>query len=138
MWSQPWHLKHRRKLRSFLFEVPSLDPCVFGPWPPVVVVPVPHPTDALQTGVVCPRPVWPLWELGWPGVLLSIHPLPQPLCLGLFGVLAGLLPSPALVRAAISLASHVPNSVVPSTGSVVMSGLALTLSRASSFSLPAL
>ena len=48
MWSQPWHLKHWRELRSFLFEVPSLDPCVFGPWPPVVVVPVPHLTDVLQ------------------------------------------------------------------------------------------
>ena len=88
--------------------------------------------------IVCPRPVWPLLELGWPGMLLSICPLTQPLCVGLFGVLAGLLPFPALVRAAIDLAIWCPNSIVPSTGSVVMADLALTLSQASSFSLSAL
>ena len=110
MWSQPWHLKHWRKLGSFLFEVASLDPCVFGPWPPVVVVPVPCLTDALWTEVVCPRPVWPLWELGQPGLFLSICSLPQPLCLGLFGALVGWLPCSSLVRAAINLAIWFPNS----------------------------
>ena len=64
MWPQPWHLKLWRKLVSFLFQVPSLDPCMFGPWPLVVVVPMPCLTDALQSGAVCLRPVRPLWELG--------------------------------------------------------------------------
>ena len=138
MWPQPWHLKHWRELGSFLFEVPSLDPCVFGPWPPVVVVPVSWPTEVLQAEAVSPRPVLPLWELGQPGVFLSICPLPWPLCLGLFGVLVGLLPCPALVRAAINLAIWFPNSVVPSTSSVVIADLALTSSWASSYLLSAL
>ena len=65
-----------------------------------------------------------------------VHPsLPQPLCLGIFGALAGLLPCSALVRVAINLAIWCSNSIVPSTGSVVMADLALTLSQASSFSL---
>ena len=111
---------------------------LFCPWSLLVMVPVPWPTEVLQTGAVCPRPVQPIWELGWPGVLLYIHPLPQPLCLELCGALAGLLPYPALVRVTINLAIWCPNSVVPSTGSVVMADLALTLSQASSFSLSAL
>ena len=79
MWPQPWHLKHWRELGSFLFEVPpwlSLDPWAFCPWPPVGVIPVPQPTEVLQAEVVCPRPVWPLWDFGRPGVFLSIHHLP--------------------------------------------------------------
>ena len=121
---------------SFLFEVPpwpSLDPWAFCPWPQVVVVPMPWPTEVLQVETVCPRPVQPLWEFGHPGVFLSDHPLPQPLCLGLFEALLGLLPCPALVRAAIGLATWFPKSVVPLTGSVVTADLALTLSWASSF-----
>ena len=65
---------------------------------------------------------------GRPGVFLSICPLPWPLCLGLFGVLTGLLPCPAHVRVAINMAIWFPNSVVSSTGSVVMADLTLTLS----------
>ena len=61
-----------------------------------------------------------------------------PLCLGLFGALAGLLPCPALIREAINLAIWFPNSIVPSTGAMVMGDLALTLSQASSFLLSAL
>ena len=76
MWPHPWHLKHWRELGSLLFDVPSLDPCVFGPWPPVVVVPMPQPAAVLWAEAVCPRPVQPLWELGKPQVFLSIHPLP--------------------------------------------------------------
>ena len=49
-----------------------------------------------------------------------------------------LLPCPALVRAAINLANRFPNSVVPSTGLVVMADLAFTLSWATSFSLSTL
>ena len=76
--------------------------------------------------------------VGHPGVFLSICPLPWPLCLGLFGALPALLPCPALIRAAISLAIWFPNSVVPSTGSVVTTDLALTLSQASLFLFSAL
>ena len=134
MWPQSWHLKHWRELVSFLFEVLpwlSLDPWAF-PWL-WHVVPVLQPADMLQAEVVCPRPVQSLWEMEQPGVFLSIHPLPQPLCLGLFGALLELLPCPALVRAAISLAIWFPNSVVPLTGLMVTADLALTLSWASLF-----
>ena len=109
MWPQPWHWKHWSELGSFLFEVlpcPSLGPWAFPwPWP---VVPVLWPADMLQVEVVWSRPVWPLWELGWLEVVLSVLPLPWPLCLGLFGVLPGLLSCPALVRAAISLIFGLP------------------------------
>ena len=111
---------------------------MFGPWPLLVVVPVPPLTDALWTEVVCLRPVQSVWELGQPGVLMYICPFLWPLCLGLLGTLVGLLPCPALVRAAINLAIWCPNSIVPSAGSVVMADLAFTLSWASSFSLSAL
>ena len=68
-----------------------------------------------------------------------VHPSP-PIAslLGLFGALAGLLSCPALVRMAINLAIWCPNSIVPSTGSVVMADLALTLSWATLFSLSTL
>ena len=83
MWPQPWHLKHYSELGSFLFEIlpwPSLDPWVFPwLWP---VVPVPWLEDMLWAEMDCPKPVWPLCELGQLGVFLSILPLPQPLCLG--------------------------------------------------------
>ena len=113
-----------------------LSPWLFCPWSLLVVVSVPWLVDMPQPVTVCPRPVWPLWELGWPGVLLSIHPLPWTLCLGLFGHWLGCYP--ALVRVAINLAIWCPNSVVLSPGSVVMAALALTLSQASLFSLSAL
>ena len=45
--------------------------------------------EELQMGVVGPRPVQPLWELEQTGMFMSVHPLPQPLCLGLMGALAG-------------------------------------------------
>ena len=61
--------------------------------------------------------------------------LPWPLSLGLLWALAGLLPCPALVRAAISLAICCPNSVTLSPESVATAALALTLSWISSFSL---
>ena len=126
---------------SLLLAVPSclsLATGLFCPWSLLIAVPVPKPADVLQPMVVCPRLVWPLWELGQPGVLLSICPLPWHLCLGPFGALAGLLPCPTLVRVAISLAIWCPNSMVPSPGSVVMAALDLTLSQVSSFYLSAL
>ena len=139
MWPKPWHLKHWGELGSFLFEMlpcPSMDPWAFPwLWP---VVPVPWPADTLWTEAVCPRPVWPLWELGQLGAFLSLCPLPWPLNLGPFGVLPGLLLCPTLVRAAISLAIWFPSSVAPSTGLVVTADLAHTLSWASSFLLSTL
>ena len=65
-------------------------------------------------------------------------PSPPMASLGLFGALAGLLPCPALVRVAISLAICCPNYVVPSPESVVTAALALTLSQISLFSLSVL
>ena len=133
MWPQPWHQKHWSELGSFLFEMlpwPSLGPWAFPwIWP---VVPVLWPADTLWAETVCPRPVWPLWELGWLEVVLSILPLPWPLCLGLFGALLGLFPCPAFVRAAISLAIWFPSLEAPLTGSVITANLAFTLSQASS------
>ena len=58
MWPQPKQLKHWRELGSFLFEVPpwlSLDPWAFCPWPAVVGVPMPWPTEVLQVEAVCPQ-----------------------------------------------------------------------------------
>ena len=98
-----------------------------------MVTPVPWPEGVLQSGAVCLRLVWQLWELGQPGVPLSAHPLPQALSLGLLGALAWLLPCPALVRTAISLAICCLNSVAPSPESVATTALALTLSQISSF-----
>ena len=75
IWPQPWHLKHWRELRSLLLVVHSclsLAPWLFCPWSPLVVVPVPQPADVLWAEAVSPRPVQPSWELGQPGVLLSI------------------------------------------------------------------
>ena len=98
MWPQPWHVKHWRELGSLLLAVPSclvLVLWLFCPWFLLMVVPVPWPVHVLQSGLVCPRPVWSLWELGWPGVPLSVHPS-HGLSLSLWGylgALAGLLPS---------------------------------------------
>ena len=138
MWPQPWHVKHWRELGSLLLAVPSclvLVLWLFCPWFLLMVVPVPWPVHVLQSGLVCPRPVWSLWELGWPGVPLSVHPShglsPS---LGLFG---GTGWAAALIRAAISLAICCSNSVVLSPGSVVMAALGLTLSCISSFLLSA-
>ena len=137
--AHPWHWKNWQEQGSFLFEAlpcPSLGPWAFPwPWP---AVPVPWPSDMLWAESVCPRPVWPLWELGQYEVVLSVLLLPWPLCLGLFGVLPRLLPCPALVRVAISLAIWFPSSEAPSTGSVVTADLAHTLFWTSSFSLSAL
>ena len=99
IWPQAWHLKHWREVGSLLLAVLSclsLVPWLFCPWSLLIVVPAPQPVDVLWSEVVCPRLVLLLWELGQPGVLLSVCPLPWPLCLGLLGVLAGLLPCPAL------------------------------------------
>ena len=92
----------------------------------------------MQAEVACPRSVWPLWELGQLEVFLSVLPFQQPLCLGLFGVLLGLLPCPTLVSAAISLAIWFPRSVAPLTGSVVTGDIACTFSWASLFLLSTL
>ena len=91
-----------------------------------------------QSRAVSPRQVCLLWELGWPGVPLSVHPLPWPLSLGMLGVLAGLLPCPTLVRATINLAICCPNSVVASPESVATAALALFLSWIPSFLLSTL
>ena len=107
IWPPSWHLKHYRELGTLLLDVPSclsLAPWLFCPWSLLIEVPVQWPV--LWPEVVCPRLVWLLWELEQPGVLLSVCPLPQPLCLGLFGVLAGLLPCPALVRTASNLVTQ--------------------------------
>ena len=87
--------------------------------------------------VFWPRLVQPLWELGQAGVLLFVHPLPWPLCLGLFGVVAGWVPYSALFRVAIRLEIWSPSSFEPSVTSVAVDDLALTFSLASSISLSA-
>ena len=137
MWPQPWHLKHCRELEPQLLCVPPYTPfctCWFplhGDLTPALLV-----IEELQTEVVWPRPVWPLWELGWTGVFLSVHPLPRPLCLGLLGALAGWLPCSALVKAAISLVIWSPSSFELEGTSVVTADLTLTF--VSSISLSAL
>ena len=95
-----------------------LVPWLFWPLLPVPLPPAAHPVNKLQAGMVCPGQPLPLWELGQLGVLLLWHPLPQPLSWGLPGTLEGLLPCPALVRAAMSLAICCPNSAIPSPRSV--------------------
>ena len=69
---------------------------------------------SLQVWMVCPGPLLRLWEFGQLGVLLPLWPLPWPLSQGLLGVLEGLLPCLALVRAAMSLAICCPNCAIPS------------------------
>ena len=143
--TQPWHLKHCRALESFAFWA--------LPWAPVDAWVLPLLCEAvatllaaeqLQAEVFWPRPIQPLWELGQTGVFLSIWPLPWPLCLGLFGALAGWVPCSALFRAAINLAIWSPSSFPPGNGmdcsytSVAADDHALTLSFASSASLSAL
>ena len=65
---------------------------------------------------------------------VPVHPSsPMASMSGAIWSLLGLLPCPALVRAAISLVIWFPSSVVPLTGLVVTADLALTLSQASSF-----
>ena len=107
IWPQPWYLKHWRELVSLLLVVPL---AIFGPLGILSLVLICGPcamASRYAVGqVVCPRPVWQLWELGQPGVYLSVCPLPWPL----FWALVGLLPCPALVRAAINLAIWFPNS----------------------------
>ena len=93
--------------------------------------------EELWEKVLWSRPVHPLWELGQTGVFLSICPLPWPLCLGLFGVLAGWVPCSALFRAAINLAIWSPSSFEPSDTSVAVDDHVLTFSFASSVSLSA-
>ena len=138
IWPQPWHLKHCRVLGSFVFWA--------LPYAPVNAWVLPLPCEAVVTlpaieelwaKVFWPRPVWPLWELGQTGVFLSILPLPWPLCLGLFGVLAGQVSCSALFRAAINQAIWLPSSFEPSDTSVTTDDCAFTFSFASSFSLSA-
>ena len=93
--------------------------------------------EELIAKVFWPRPVRLLWELGQTGVFLSILPLPRPLCLGLFGALAGQVPCSALFRAAINWAIWLPSSFEPSDTSVVTDDHAFPFSFASSFSLSA-
>ena len=95
--------------------------------PPLLVM------EELQAEVVWPRPVQPLWELGQTGVFLSVCPLPQPLCLGLLGALAGQLSCSALVKAAISLAIWSPSSFELVGTSIVAADLALTFVSPSHF-----
>ena len=137
MWPQPWHLKHCRVLEP---RVPCVPPCtpfctcwfpLCGDLTPALLV-----IEELWAEVVWPRPVQPLWELGWTGAFLSVHPLPQPLCLGPFGALAGQLPCSSLVKAAISLAIWSPSSFELEGTSVVAADLTLTF--VSSISLSAL
>ena len=106
---------------------------LFCPWFLLMATHVLWPLGVLWSRMVCPRPFWPLWELGQPGVPLSACPLPWPLPLGLLGALAGLLPCPALARAAISLPICFPTSVVCFPEFVATTALALTLSWISSF-----
>ena len=139
MWPHPWHLKHWSKLGSFILWTlpwPSLGPWVFPSlWG---IVPILLPAEELWAEVVWPRPVQTLWELGQVGVFLTVHPLPWPQCMGLFGALAGWLLCSALVRGAISLVIWLLSSFELSTTSVVTADLALTLSFASTISLSAL
>ena len=84
IWPQPWHLKHCRVLESFTFWALSWVPVgawVFPlPWEAVVTL---LAVEELWAVVFWPRPVWPLLELGWTGVFLSVCRLPWPLWLGL-------------------------------------------------------
>ena len=138
IWPQPWHLKHCRVLESFTFWALSWVPVgawVFPlPWEAVVTL---LAVEELWAVVFWPRPVWPLLELGWTGVFLSVCHLPWPLWLGLFGVLAGWVPCSAVFRAAISLAIWSLSSFEPSATSVAVDDLSLTFSLASSISLSA-
>ena len=97
--------------------------------------PAPHPVGKLWDGVVCPGLLLLLWEFGWFGVLLPLHPHLQSLSQELFCILEGLLSCPALVRAAMSLEICCPNYAVPSPESVATVALALSLSQISSLSL---
>ena len=112
IWPQPWHLKHCRELGPLAPYVPPCTPlcaCWFplcGDLTPALLV-----TEELWAEVVWPRPVQPLWEFGWAEVVLSVCPLPWPLCLELLGALAGQLPCSALVKVAISLAIWSPSSL---------------------------
>ena len=93
--------------------------------------------EELQVKVFWPRPVWPLWELGQTGVFLSILPLPWPLCLGLFGALAGWVPCSALFRAAINQVIWLPSCFESSDTSVAANDHVFTFSFVSSFLLSA-
>ena len=112
IWPQPWHLKHCRALGSFMFWALPRAPVSAWVlpllWEAVATL---LAAEELQVEVLWPRPVQPLWELGCTAVFLSIHPLPWPLCLGLFGAVAGQVPCSALVRAAINLAIWSPSSL---------------------------
>ena len=106
MWPQPWHWKHWSEPGSFLLEAL---PCPFlGPWTlpwPWPMVDVPWPVDMLQAKVVCPRPVWPLRELGQLEVALSV--LQQPLCVGLLGCTAWAVTQPCSCQG-----SHQPGHLI--------------------------
>ena len=137
MWPQPWHLKHWKLLESLMPGAPACVPVCAHIFPLLwksalsLVV-----AEELRMEAVWPRPVQPLWELGWTGVFLSTCPLPWPLCLGLFGALAGWLPCSTVVIAAISLAIWSPSSFEPEATFVAAADLALTLSLSLPFCFP--
>ena len=137
IWPQPWqHWKVGVPPVGHTFML-SIIPVTALPLISTYSSPCPTASSVLWSGEVCPGLVWPLWELGQPGVSLSAHPLQWPLSLGLLGALAGLLPCPTLLNAAINFAICCPNSLVPSPESVTTAALALTLSQISSFLLSA-
>ena len=98
IWPQPWHLKHWRELGSLLLAVPShlaLVPWLFCPWCLLIVVLVLWPVGVLQSRAICSSLVQLLWELGHPGVPLSVCPFPQPLSGDIWGTgWAATLPCP--------------------------------------------
>ena len=138
IWPQPWHLKHCRALESFAFLGIALGTCeCLGTPPTLGSSSYLLAAEELWVESVLVQAVWPLWELGQTGVFMSIYPLPWPLCLGLFGVVAGCVPCSALFRVAISLVIWSPSSFEPSVTSVAADDLALTFPLASSISLSA-
>ena len=132
IWPHPWHLKHCRALGSFMFWALPRAPVsawiflLF--WGAVATL---LAAEELWVELLWPRPVWPLWELGWVGVFLPSSLSHDP-CLGLFRVVAGWVPCSALVRVAINLVIWSPSSFEPSVTSVAVDDLALTFSLASS------
>ena len=126
--------------QDLLLAVPShlvLVPWLFCPWFLLTVVPVPWHVGVLQSGAVCPRLVQLIWELGWPGVPLSVCPSHG---LSLWGYLGHWLSCyPALPWSGWPSAwqSVVPVLWGPPQSQRSWEPLALTLSQISLFSLSA-